>query len=67
MLIERSRRVAEPLIRIVGVSQTVPSIALLAFMIALLGVGFRPALVALCLPVFATHRPLPPPPQAPWG
>lgn len=47
MLLERARGIAEPVIRVVGVTQTVPSIAILAFMIPLLGVGFRPALVAL--------------------
>jgi osmoprotectant transport system permease protein len=43
----RRRRLAEPVIRLVGVSQTIPSIALLAFMVPLLGVGVVPALVAL--------------------
>ncbi len=47
LALERRRRLAEPLIRLVGTSQTVPSIALLAFMIPLLGVGARPAIVAL--------------------
>ncbi|HXV77369.1 MAG TPA: glycine betaine ABC transporter substrate-binding protein [Candidatus Polarisedimenticolaceae bacterium] len=47
MLLTRAPRLAEPLTRAVGVTQTIPSIALLAFMIPLLGVGFRPALVAL--------------------
>ncbi len=40
-------RLAEPWIRLVGVTQTIPSIALLAFMVPWLGVGTRPALVAL--------------------
>ncbi len=47
LLLERSRRLAEPFIRLVGTTQTVPSIALLAFMIPLLGVGALPAVVAL--------------------
>jgi osmoprotectant transport system permease protein len=47
LALERTRRLAEPIIRLVGTSQTVPSIALLAFMIPLLGVGARPAIVAL--------------------
>lgn len=34
---------------IVGVIQTIPSIALLVFMIPLLGIGFKPAIVALFL------------------
>ncbi|MDB4900209.1 MAG: ABC-type glycine betaine transport, periplasmic subunit, partial [Gemmatimonadetes bacterium] len=49
LVLERSRRVAEPVIGALGVLQTVPSIALLAFMIPLLGVGTVPALVALWL------------------
>lgn len=49
LLLERSRALAEPVIRVLGVIQTVPSIALLAFMIPLLGVGVLPALVALWL------------------
>jgi osmoprotectant transport system permease protein len=49
LLLERGRRVAEPVIGGLGVLQTIPSIALLAFMIPLLGVGFVPALVALWL------------------
>lgn len=49
LALERSRAVAEPVIRALGVVQTVPSIALLAFMIPVLGVGVVPALVALWL------------------
>jgi osmoprotectant transport system permease protein len=40
---------AESVIRAVGLLQVVPGIALLAFMIPLLGIGARPALVALFL------------------
>jgi osmoprotectant transport system permease protein len=47
--LERVRRIAEPTIGALGVLQTIPSIALLAFMIPLLGVGVTPALVALWL------------------
>ena len=47
--LERARRSAEGVIRGVGVLQTLPSIALLAFMIPLLGIGVLPALVALFL------------------
>ncbi|MEZ5333168.1 MAG: ABC transporter permease subunit, partial [Thermoanaerobaculia bacterium] len=47
LALERRRRLAEPVIRAVGVTQTIPSIALLAFMIPLLGVGAVPAIVAL--------------------
>lgn len=49
LLLERARRVAEGTIRGVGVLQTIPSIALLAFMIPLLGIGVLPAVVALFL------------------
>lgn len=49
LLLERGRTVAEPVIGGLGVLQTIPSIALLAFMIPLLGVGVVPALVALWL------------------
>jgi osmoprotectant transport system permease protein len=45
--LERHRRWAETVIRILGLLQTVPSLALLAFMIPLLGVGALPAIVAL--------------------
>ncbi|HEX5760775.1 MAG TPA: glycine betaine ABC transporter substrate-binding protein [Thermoanaerobaculia bacterium] len=47
LALERRRRLAEPLIRVLGMTQTVPSLALLAFMIPLLGVGALPAIVAL--------------------
>jgi osmoprotectant transport system permease protein len=47
LLLERWRQGAETMIRIVGMSQTVPSIALLAFMIPLFGVGTLPAIMAL--------------------
>jgi osmoprotectant transport system permease protein len=49
LALERSRTLAEPTIRALGVIQTVPSIALLAFMIPVLGVGVVPAVVALWL------------------
>lgn len=49
LLLERLRRGAEGVIRGVGLLQTVPSIALLAFMIPVLGIGFVPAVVALFL------------------
>jgi osmoprotectant transport system permease protein len=47
LVLERARRAAEPLIGTLGVLETIPSIALLAFMIPLFGIGVRPALVAL--------------------
>jgi len=49
LALERARRIAEPTIGALGVLQTIPSIAFLAFMIPLLGVGVAPALVALWL------------------
>jgi len=49
LLLERHRGSAESVIRGVGLMQTLPSIALLAFMIPLLGIGVVPALVALFL------------------
>jgi osmoprotectant transport system permease protein len=49
LALERWRASAEPIIRGVGLLQTLPSIALLAFMIPLLGIGVIPALVALFL------------------
>jgi osmoprotectant transport system permease protein len=49
LVLERGRRGAETVIRGVGVLQTVPGIALLAFMIPVLGIGVVPALVALFL------------------
>jgi osmoprotectant transport system permease protein len=49
LALERAGAAAEPVIRAFGVLQTVPGIALLAFMIPLLGIGVVPALVALFL------------------
>src|SRR5262249_50380535 len=45
--LERRRRVAEALVRLVGTTQTIPSLALLAFMVPFFGVGAAPAIVAL--------------------
>ena len=47
LILERNRALAEPAIRFVGIFQTIPSIALLAFMIPVFGVGALPAIVAL--------------------
>jgi len=49
LALERARTAAEPVVRALGVIQTVPSIAMLAFMIPLFGIGTVPALVALWL------------------
>jgi len=45
--LERRQRLAETIIRIVGTSQTIPSLALLAFMVPLFGIGALPAVLAL--------------------
>jgi osmoprotectant transport system permease protein len=47
--LERLRAGAEGAIRGVGLLQTIPGIALLAFMIPVLGIGWTPAVVALFL------------------
>lgn len=49
LALERHAGSAEPIIRGVGVVQTLPGIALLAFMIPILGIGVLPAIVALAL------------------
>jgi osmoprotectant transport system permease protein len=49
LALERGRRAAGPVLGALGVLETIPSIALLAFMLPLLGVGVAPALVALWL------------------
>lgn len=49
LALERARRAAGPALGALGVLQTIPSIALLAFMVPLLGIGTAPALVALWL------------------
>jgi osmoprotectant transport system permease protein len=49
ILVFRSRRLARPVIYVAGALQTIPSIALLAFMIPLFGIGVTPAVVALFL------------------
>ncbi len=47
--LERSRKRAEAAIAVLGAIQTIPSLALLAFMIPVLGVGVKPAIAALWL------------------
>ena len=49
LALERIPGQAETTIRAIGLLQTIPGIALLAFMIPLLGIGLVPALVALFL------------------
>ena len=47
--LERRRTLAESAIRVAGILQTIPGIALLAFMIPLFGIGVAPAVAALLL------------------
>ncbi len=49
ILAYRVRAISRPVIYIAGLLQTIPSIALLAFMIPLFGIGAIPAIVALFL------------------
>ena len=49
ILIARQTRLASSVLGVAGVLQTIPSIALLGFLIPLLGIGVGPALVALFL------------------
>lgn len=49
ILIARQRRLSSGVLGIAGVLQTIPSVALLGFLIPLLGIGIGPALVALFL------------------
>lgn len=49
ILITRRKRLAGVVLGIAGILQTIPSIALLGFMIPLLGIGAKPAIVALFL------------------
>jgi len=47
LLLTRYRKAAEPIIGITAVLQTIPSLALLAFLIPLFGIGKVPAVIAL--------------------
>ena len=49
LALERTRSAAGATLGVLGVLETIPSIALLAFMLPLLGVGVLPALIALWL------------------
>lgn len=49
VVLERRRGLAGSAIRLAGILQTIPSIALLAFMIPVLGIGVAPAVAALFL------------------
>ncbi|OYD06789.1 ABC transporter permease/substrate-binding protein [Paludifilum halophilum] len=47
VFLTRRRRIAEPVIGMAAVMQTIPSLALLGFMIPLIGIGKIPAVIAL--------------------
>jgi osmoprotectant transport system permease protein len=49
IIASRRRRFARIVLAVTGIVQTIPSLALLVFMIPLLGIGFAPAVVALFL------------------
>jgi osmoprotectant transport system permease protein len=49
IFLTRRQRLAEPVMTAVGLLQTIPSVALLAFMIPMVGIGTKPALLALFL------------------
>lgn len=49
ILIARKKRIAPGVLNITGILQTIPSMALLGFMIPLLGIGPKPAIFALFL------------------
>ena len=49
ILITRRQRLAGSFLGLAGILQTVPSIALLGFLIPILGIGVKPAIVALFL------------------
>lgn len=49
ILIARTRKLSGTILGIAGILQTIPSIALLGFMIPFLGIGAKPAIVALLI------------------
>jgi osmoprotectant transport system permease protein len=49
ILLTRKRKLAEAVIGVTSVFQTIPSLALLGFMIPFFGIGFGPAIVALSI------------------
>lgn len=49
VLISRQRKLSSPVLGIAGILQTIPSIALLGFMIPVFGIGATPAIVALLI------------------
>lgn len=49
ILLTRRERIAEPIINVTAVLQTIPSLALLGLMIPLFGIGRVPAIIALVI------------------
>jgi osmoprotectant transport system permease protein len=49
IFITRRQKLSGPVLGVAGILQTIPSIALLGFMIPILGIGAKPAIVALLL------------------
>lgn len=47
LLLTRYKKVAEPIISLAAIMQTIPSLAVLAFLIPFLGIGTTPAIIAL--------------------
>ncbi|SDI99709.1 ABC transporter permease/substrate-binding protein [Salimicrobium halophilum] len=47
LLLTRSERTAEPIIQVAAILQTIPSLAVLAFLIPFFGIGQTPAIIAL--------------------
>jgi len=49
ILVTRKASLRPPFLAVAGIVQTVPSLAMLAFLLPFLGIGFQPAIVALTL------------------
>ncbi|MCT2561945.1 ABC transporter permease/substrate-binding protein [Chryseobacterium herbae] len=49
IMIARKRKLSSPVLGLAGILQTIPSIALLGFMIPAFGIGAKPAIVALLI------------------
>ncbi|MBS2772157.1 ABC transporter permease [Anoxybacillus rupiensis] len=49
ILLTRNKRIAEPVIGVAAIVQTIPSLALLGFMLPIFGIGKLPAIIALTL------------------
>lgn len=49
VLVAKNTLVRGPVLGLVGIFQTIPSLAMLAFLLPLLGIGFKPAITALTL------------------